>query len=106
MSRANCCSRSVWLRASMKFGSIGRGRNDAITHAERRISTQIYAQGLVSDGRLTEREDKADTEQQNLPILAAEESGIEIMVERRSIPNAISHPNSLICTQTWCLVAV
>jgi hypothetical protein len=43
MFRANCCSRSVWLCAASWLGSSGRGRKDAIIHADIEISICIHA---------------------------------------------------------------
>lgn len=61
--RANCCSRSVWLRASARAGSRGRGRKDAIGHAECYIRTCLHAHESRPGLELTEREDEANAKQ-------------------------------------------
>jgi hypothetical protein len=47
MAWANCCSRSAWLTVGVptRFGSRGKGRNEAIIQAVFLISTLLYAYG-------------------------------------------------------------
>jgi hypothetical protein len=98
--RANCCSRSVWLRASPSFGSSGKGRKDASIHADMRVSIFTFMHGVGPGWQRTEREDKADAEKQDLPVLASEERVTEIVVEGGCVPYAVAHATSLICAET------
>ena len=94
--RANCCSRSVWLCASARLGSSGRGRKDAIIHADFRISTNIHAHEVGEPGwGLTEREDEAYAEEQDLTVLTTEECAVEVGIKRLRLPYTVTHASSI-----------